>query len=116
MEPNDGLFAIAFVVKNRAETQHKPICKVVWQSRQFSWTNHALDGNNHLLKSYLPPNNNQWLQCKLIANMVISGEIHDFTHGATHYYADYIRKPVWAKHMQETGKWGSHHFLKQYLT
>jgi spore germination cell wall hydrolase CwlJ-like protein len=112
MEPNDSLFAIAFVIQNRAAAQHKSVCKVVYQRKQFSWTNGALDKHNHLLPQYIPKNNMQWRQAKLIAELVVTGAVRDFTGGATHYYAHYISKPVWAKGMVETGRWGTHHFLR----
>lgn len=112
MEPNDSLFAIALVIQNRAKERHKSICKVVYQRKQFSWTNNALDKNNHLLPQYVPKNTKQWRLAKKIAELVVTGQVHDFTGGATYYYADYIRKPIWSHGMIETGHWGSHHFLK----
>jgi spore germination cell wall hydrolase CwlJ-like protein len=112
MEPNDGLFAIAFVIQNRSKKSNKSICKIVYQSRQFSWTNGALDIHNHLLPQYRPENTNQWKLAKQIATLVLSGQVQDFTGGADHYYAYYINRPTWAKGMTETGRWGSHHFLR----
>ena len=113
MEPNDDLFAIAFVIVNRAKQSHKSVCKVVYQRKQFSWTNNALDKDNHLLPQFRPRNTSQWRLSKRIAELVLSGRIPDFTKGATHYYADYISKPAWANKMIETGHWGVHHFLKE---
>lgn len=111
-EPADGLFAISFVVINRSIERKKTICQTVFQKHQFSWTINALDKNNHLMAQYRPKNTQQWRNCKTIAALAMQGQIRDFTDGAMYYYADYIRTPSWARNMRETGRWGSHHFLK----
>ena len=106
-------FAIAFSTINRVKERHLSICDVVFEPKQFSWTNGALDKRGVLLPEYLPNyHSRQWRESRRIAKEALSSGMIDFTHGATHYHADYIDKPIWTKWHQPVGKWGRHYFYR----
>lgn len=88
-----GMEAVGLVVLNRMRTKHYPksVCKVVYQRKQFSWTIHNPKPN---LKNKLE--RKQWVLAEKIAKQVLSGQVADFTNGATHYHATYV-SPSWAK-------------------
>lgn len=117
-EPIDGQFAVAAVTMNRVASRKYPnsICKVVWQKRQFSWTQ---DG-----KSDRPRNKTAWQKAKKIARLVYTKyfEIQqktngawDITNGALHFYAPSMVSPVWAKNADYTTQIGRHIFVASNL-
>ena len=111
-EPPTGQYAVAFVTINRAAKHNGDICKEVFKPRQFSWANDALDKNGKLLPKFLPTNNPRWKQSRAVAKIALTGDIVDFTGGATHYHADYIKQPTWAKKLTFVGKHGVHLFYR----
>ena len=102
-EPVSGQLAVAYTVQNRVADKRWPdnTCDVVWQRRQFSWTH---DG-----KSDKPKDVGSWVVAQHLANAVLAGEIN-FT--ATHYHADWIDQPSWAKRLNRIGKIGRHIFYE----
>lgn len=102
----DGQYAVAAVTLNRVKHKEWPstICEVVWQNRQFSWTQ---DG-----KSDNPANKTSWKISKAIALHIIekSGENYSYD-GALFYHADYI-KPRWANSMIKIKQIENHIFYK----
>ena len=88
-----GQLAVALVTTNRVKSTKYPntVCKVVWEYKQFSWT---IDG-----LSDIPKNKKAYKQSKRMANYVLNNNAIDFTLGATHYHAIYI-KPYWAKNLK----------------
>jgi len=111
-EPIEGQYAVAFVTINRTKERNLDVCKVVFEDRQFSWANHALDSHGKLLPQYIP-SGIAWQQARTVARVSLSSELVDITNGSTHYHADYIAKPKWAKKMKQTGKWGHHLFYRE---
>lgn len=111
-EPSIGQIAVGLVTINRSIKHNRPICKVVYRKSQFSWTNNAFDEKGRFKKEYLP-HGVRWLQAKQLAKLLMAGVVEDFTDGADHYYADYIAPPLWSKHMEYKGKWGTHYFYKE---
>ena len=115
-----GQLAVAQVVMNRVEDSRFPnnVCDVVTQAVtykgtekpvihkcQFSW---YCDGKNDTpdLKS------DEWYNAKRYARMVLYGTITlDFTEGATHYHATYVR-PAWAKTKTKTTRIDRHIFYR----
>lgn len=114
-----GQIAVGLVTLNRVKSKHYPnsICDVVWQqatdkntgrlTAQFSWT---LDGKTDTILD-----KEAYDKIKRIAGAMIAGarlnNIVDFTHGATHYHADYVT-PYWMATMAKTVKVGMHIFYK----
>ncbi len=43
----EGMKAVALVTLNRAKQQNKTVCEVVYQRKQFSWTNTAKGRNKN---------------------------------------------------------------------
>lgn len=109
-EPTKGKLAVALVIMNRATQRNMSMCEVVFERKQFSWASNALDEHGKLLPEYLPTDNPYWTEAKRIASEVMYSRVSDFTHGATFYHTDYIRKPRWAYRMRPAGKWGHHLF------
>lgn len=108
-----GYLAVGMVTLNRVKNKRYPntICKVVWQSRQFSWTK---DG-----KHDRPLEKKAWKHSKLIANylyatyelysVITNGSI-DITDGAIYYYAHDLVNPYWASKIHITKIIGNHTF------
>ena len=82
-------------------SEHYPntICEVVWQSKQFSWTDDEISDEPKNRKAFVKA---AWLY--LISGMM------DKTQGATHYYAHNKVDPFWAKEMKVTTVIGNHTF------
>ena len=115
-----GQIAVGQVVMNRVEDTRFPdnVCDVVTEAVtykgtdkpvihkcQFSW---YCDGKKDTpnLKS------DEWYNAKRYARMVLYGTITlDFTEGATHYHATYVR-PAWAKTKTKTTRIDRHIFYR----
>ena len=100
-ESSWGQIAVANVVRNRVASEHYPntICEVVWQSKQFSWTDDEISDEPKNRKAFV----------KAVWFNLISGMM-DKTKGATHYYAHNKVDPFWAKVMVVTTVIGNHTF------
>jgi spore germination cell wall hydrolase CwlJ-like protein len=95
-----GMYAVALVTMNRVARRNKSICEVVYQPHQFSWTD---DVTYNMLDNIDT--------VRSAAAVVMTDSIDDFTNGATHYHADYV-KPSWASKMQHVTTIGKHIFYK----
>lgn len=110
-EPRKGMYAVAWVTLNRAITKSMNACEVVFEPKQFSWANHALDEKGKLLPEFSPVHGSLWNAAnEVAADVIFASRSRDFTNGATFYHADYIKKPAWTKGMRFSGKWGHHIF------
>jgi len=87
-----GQIAVATVTKNRVLSEKYPntYCKVVWQSKQFSWTH---DG-----RSDKPYENNAWQSSINLAKLFIESEIsiEKLTENTLWYHRDDVQ-PKWSK-------------------
>ena len=97
--------AVYEVIVNRAKIRNLTLVEVCLQRKQFScWNNKSVAiGINHA-RSH--PRWNQALN-------IVNSPLTNYTKGADHYHADYIRDPYWAKHYTKTTKIGRHIFYKQ---
>jgi spore germination cell wall hydrolase CwlJ-like protein len=111
-QPIDDQYSIALVVVGRAHDYGWKPCDVVFEPKQFSSLNHALDDLGNLKAEYLP-HGKAWRETKNIAMAVLRGDMPDITNGARFYYADYIRAPSWSRDMTFTGKHGKHFYWRQ---
>ena len=104
-QSDKGQEAVALVTINRVIDKRWPntICGVVKDYKQFSW---FWDG-----KSDTPYEHDKWAAALILASAVIDGQIQDFTQGANHYHAAYV-KPYWIKdpHMTVTLREDAHIF------
>ena len=120
VESTAGKMAVAQVTMNRVKSNRYPdtICKVVYEGRhhasghpkrdqcQFSW---YCDG-----KGDEPRETPAWRDSKHIAKYVITHpNLIDITDGATHYHADYIPPPRWARKKEMTLQIDTHKFYNK---
>ena len=112
-----GWVAVAQVTLNRVQDTRFPntICEVVKQGLtyesghpiknkcQFSW---HCDGKSDKVK-----NLKVYSEINELVNYVLDQKLFDFTGGATHYHADYVR-PDWAKTKTKTIEIEDHIFYR----
>jgi len=108
---------VSYVVINRVISSKYPdsICDVVKQAKldkqglpirnkcQFSW---YCDGKSDKVK-----NLKVYSEINELINYVLNQKLFDFTGGATHYHADYVR-PDWAKTKTKTIEIEDHIFYR----
>lgn len=109
-EPFDGMVAVGQVALRRA--RHKParVCAEIYRPHQFSWTRERPRG------SRLPHRHDPaWARAKQAARVALlwsmGAPIPDFSGGATHFHASYVR-PRWAARMDQVAVVGDHLFFK----
>ena len=96
--------AVHEVIHNRSIKRNKTKAEVCLQKWQFScWNGKDIDQN--IAKAKKHPRWN-------IAMKIVSQPVTNFTNGADHYYADYIKAPYWASSMSFKTKIGKHLFYK----
>ena len=120
VESTAGKIAVAQVTLNRVKSEQYPetICKVVYEGPhyasghpkrnrcQFSW---YCDG-----KIDTPNESPAWRVSQKVAEYVIrTPSLLDITDGATHYHADYIDPPRWAKADEKTVQIDTHLFYNK---
>lgn len=120
VESTAGKLAVAHVTHNRVSSHHYPdsYCKVVYEGKhfasgfpkrdrcQFSW---YCDGRHD--SPYPGPT---WNKVQDLASYYYANadDLRDITDGATHYHADYIDNPRWAKYKKKTVKIDTHIFYR----
>lgn len=118
-EETSGMEAVACVILNRVRVAQSKGGKYWWGSDiisvcqkpyQFSCWNRS-DPNYRRLTE-VDESNIHFATALRIARRAVAGTINDFTGGATHYYADYIAAPMWAKGEMPTLKLGRHIFFR----
>ena len=117
IESTAGKLAVAQVTLNRVKSEQYPetICKVVYEGShfanghpkrdmcQFSW---YCDG-----KHDIPNPSPAWRESQRIAEYIMkTPDLLDITDHATHYHADYINAPRWARAKERTVKIDTHIF------
>ena len=107
VEDRAGKVAVAQVTLNRLKEGRwgKDVCKVVYAKAQFSWT---LDKK----KRAAQPKGELWNQSLAVAREFQSGVRVKGLEDSTHYHADYIRDPNWAKAKQVAKQIGQHIFYR----
>lgn len=105
-EPYQGQMAIAEVTITRADLSGRNICEEVFLDKQFSWNN----GGEAAVKLVIN-NHKAWVAASTWARLALENPTN-FSKGATHYHADYIKKPRWAYKLCETVRIGRHIFYK----
>lgn len=116
----EGMEAVACVVMNRYRS-HKWYCGYTWingmkvpsvaqtclKRFQFSCWNKNDPNLDKVLK--VTSADKQFIECLLVAKRAVSGELKDFTHGATYYHTRAI-KPYWARKKSPCYETGNHLF------
>ena len=102
-ESRRGQLAVAAVTLNRKRSPHYPdsICGVVWQSRQFSWTQQSV--------WHRPRNDRAWRFAMKLANQVYHNKVKLPVVSATHFHARYVA-PEWSTQMKRVARIGKHLF------
>lgn len=110
-EPVMGRYAVALVTMNRAKQDHETVCREVFKPKQFSWTSGVIKvpGGWYIPSHMRPKEPDAWRDAKIIAKTTLAGRMPDFTKGATHYHATYVR-PRWAASMINVRTIGLHRF------
>ena len=107
-----GQYAVALVTMNRSKQQNKPVCDVVFQPKQFSWTNKHVtrtDSGWKLSSRLHPKDTDAWQRAVRIAQVTLDGRMYDFTKGSMFYHAKTV-SPAWSRKMKPTKVVGNHHF------
>jgi spore germination cell wall hydrolase CwlJ-like protein len=104
-ESQAGQIAVANVTMNRTESGEFPdnVCDVVYEKKQFSWTNSN--------KNKSPKDKKVYREIYKLAEEVYYSRIVDITEGALFYHADHV-KPYWAKGMIKIASIDGHIFYK----
>jgi spore germination cell wall hydrolase CwlJ-like protein len=100
----EGMQAVALVTLNRAKQQDKTVCEVVYQRKQFSWTNTAKGRNKPITGNINVAYN--------VASAAMSDRLIDITSGATHYHTKRV-KPVWRRALDEVVVINNHIFYRK---
>ena len=100
----EGMQAVALVTLNRAKQQDKTVCEVVYQRKQFSWTN-TTKGRNKPITGNIDT-------VHAVASQAIAGVLTDITSGATHYHTTKV-KPVWRRALDEVVVINNHIFYRK---
>lgn len=99
-----GKFAVAHVTINRSKTRNKPICGIVYEARQFSWTH----------QKQLPPvdrASSSWIISERVALFVLLFPDWDVTKGSQFYHAVYV-SPSWKRKKKFVLKIDNHLFYR----
>ncbi len=104
-ESIEGQKAVASVTINRMISKKYPslICDVVWQDRQFSWTQDGKSDKPYEYETYLKIR-------KMLKKFLLSWA--DNTKGAL-YYHNHKVKPYWASTFRKTVTIGNHTFYRR---
>lgn len=100
-ESRAGQEAVAHVVVNRSAAWKRPICAIVYQPSQFSWTSQSMRS----------PFGNSWIIANTIAGDVLEGESTDPTNGALYFHSTSVH-PSWANKKQFMLQIGRHKFYR----
>lgn len=101
----EGMVAVANVIRNRSIKRSLTPEQVVKQRLQFSCWNNGEGQVDRMLKR----NRSVWDDALTAWQL---SWVEDVTGGADHYFADYIKRPVWAKNMTFSGRVGKHLFYR----
>ena len=111
-EGPDGLGAVALVIRNRSQDRRwsrfsiAGVCRQPWQ---FSVWNMGDPNRAKLLA--LSVDDAIFCACLRMALDVLTGVQADYTHGATHYYAEHLAPPYWAQGQALSAHIGQHLFF-----
>lgn len=111
-EPYEGQVAVANVVRNRTRMRFfsdGTVVSTVTMPFQFSWMNHGDRQRERVLGSVWDDT------MRKAARAWFESEHTQIVPDATHYYADYIAAPSWAKsnRMEFVARIGRHAFFRE---
>lgn len=100
-ESRAGQEAVAHVVVNRSAAWKRPICAIVYQPSQFSWT----------MGARRSPFGNSWQLARRIAEDTLTCTVVDPTGGAM-YFHNVTVHPSWARNKKFLLQIGNHKFYR----
>ena len=117
IEHRVGKSAVAHVTLNCVQSARYPdsVCDVVWQHRQFSWTQ---DGRSDRIPLYdglrreRPWVFDAWVDSVEVAVAAMTGASDDLTDGADFYYAHRLVTPYWSRSFTVAAVIGNHTFMR----
>lgn len=117
-EPIAGQVAVALVTMNRVRASGNSVCEVVYQHKQFSWTNDRFKEGTQKLdpvwraRFLRPTDKKAWASAVSIAESVMGGYIRNFLGKHTRFYHAVYVKPVWRKEKSYVTQIGLHIFYQ----
>jgi N-acetylmuramoyl-L-alanine amidase len=117
-EGEEGMIAVANVIRNRAESNGVSPKDVVLKPKQFSvWNNTDVDSELSRIKNLYKKNPNSidskmWDLAKKITLNYVKNEGSDITKGSEFYHTKSI-KPSWASKLEYTTTIGNHKFYRK---
>jgi len=113
-EEDNGKFAVGYVTMNRLAAGYgKTVSEVVWQEKQFSWTNKGARGLQ-LVRNVTDVEN--FMRILEIADIVYTDDkgLYNNVKGFMHFCRkDIVKKVAWTKHYKERVIIGNHVFMKE---
>lgn len=108
-----GMMAVAKTTLNRARAEGWPpdVCKVVYQHKQFSWTQLPKGKQKIKLKNSIDKQSYSLVQLASAIAVAFDSVGYDYMQGADHYHALSV-SPSWSKGMEFVMITGNHKFLK----
>ena len=102
-ESRRGQLAVAAVTLNRKRSRYYPdsVCGVVWQPRQFSWTDQDI--------WHRPRDRRAWRRAMTLAREAFQDKVPLPVIKATHFHAHYVL-PQWSSKMKRVVRIGNHLF------
>ncbi|AZZ35988.1 hypothetical protein CIK05_04010 [Bdellovibrio sp. qaytius] len=104
-ESQDGKVAVAKTVLSRITLPEFPntVCRVVFQSSQFSWTS---DSNSNRLNATTDDDKEALYDCKKATETAL----HEGANGLIYFYNPHKATPRWARKTTSCGRVGQHAF------
>ncbi len=105
-EPREGQLAVAYVTLTRAKQKNQPVCKTVYDRKQFGWANDIRGRSKK-------PLGGAWKVSKALAHYAYMTHVTgtNKTKGATFYHERNIN-PKWAAEKQKLFTVGNHIFYR----
>lgn len=114
-EGDEGLTAVAWVIRNRTEHERWPnkardVCK---EDKQFScWNNAPWNRGNHIAMARADWTDPLYRRAMAITAAVFERLVNDPTGGANHYFNAQFAQPPWAEGEDPVAMIGSHTFYR----
>jgi len=106
-----GMQAVIEVTINRKYSRQfsGSICKVVWQSKQFSWTNHYKNKK----KPYKVTWDKSYEDALYLSRKALEGSLNPLLPESVLWYHHVKVKPIWRLSMRSEGTIGKHRFYSE---
>lgn len=104
-EPTNGQLAVAYVTLNRAVAKDKPVCDIVYEKSQFSWTEQKVAKANR--------NSAEWTKSEELAKRAVQtySKVPEFLRLVSYFHNDSVT-PTWVHSKKRLFTIGNHHFYQ----